>query len=103
MGTTTLADSAEAASTLLAELGDDRVKCVEVYRDRLMVHPLRLPDGASLAEALSLPHYLDVPGTTPGYSMWRGAWNGWDVHVFGELRTPAGAVAVGRGVRSWPV
>lgn len=97
--TSTLADSAGAASALLEELGDERVKCVEVYRDRLLVHPLRLPDGAALAESLSLPHYLDVPGTTPGYSMWRGVWNGWDVHVFGALRgAPDAAV-----VRRWPV
>ena len=72
-----LADSAAVASDLLAEVGDARVKWVEVFRDRLVVHPARLTEGADIAAQLELIAATDYPATKPGFTIWSGRWRAW--------------------------
>lgn len=92
-----LAGSAAGVAHLLAEVGDARIKWVEVFRDHLVVHPARQSDGAAIAAQLGITVATDYPATRPGFTMWTGRWNGMDIYVYGELRGPV------RAVRSWPV
>ncbi|MFE7506216.1 hypothetical protein [Promicromonospora sp. NPDC057488] len=92
----TLADSAAGVSDLLAEVGDARIKWVEVFRDHLVVHPERRSEGAAIAEQLGITVATDYPATRPGFTMWTGCWNGMDMYVYGDLRGTT------RAVRSWP-
>lgn len=91
-----LADSAAGASDLLAVLGDARVKWVEVFRDRLVVHPARLTEGADIAAQLEITTATDYPATKPGFTIWSGRWRDMEMFVYGELRGSA------RPVRAWP-
>jgi hypothetical protein len=91
-----LADSAAGASELLAELGDARVKWVEVFRDHLVVHPARITDGAAIAAQLGITVATDYPATQPGFTLWTGRWRGMEMYVYAELRGTA------RPVRAWP-
>ncbi|MFD6141778.1 hypothetical protein [Promicromonospora sp. NPDC060271] len=91
-----LADSATGVAALLAEVGDTRVKWVEVFRDRLVVHPARQSEGAVIAAQLGITVATDYPATTPGFTMWTGRWNDLDLFVYSELRGTT------RVVRSWP-
>ncbi|MFC8796403.1 hypothetical protein ACFT1B_34470 [Streptomyces griseoincarnatus] len=91
-----LADSAAGASDLLAEVGDARVKWVEVFRDHLVVHPARLTEGADIAAQLGITVATDYPATKPGFTIWSGRWKGMEMFVYGELRGAA------RPVRAWP-
>lgn len=92
-----LASSAAGVADLLAEVGDARIKWVEVFRDHLVVHPARQSEGAAIAAQLGITVATDYPATRPGFTMWTGRWNGMDMYVYGELRGPV------RAVRSWPV
>lgn len=92
-----LADSAAGVMALLAEIGGMQVKWVEVFRDRLVVHPARRSEGAAIAALLGVTVATDYPTTTPGFTLWTGHWNGIDVHVYGDLRGTA------RTIRPWPV
>jgi hypothetical protein len=91
-----LADSAAGVATLLAEVGDARIKWVEVFRDHLVVHPARQSEGAAIAAQLGITVATDYPATRPGFTMWTGCWNDMDLFVYGELRGTT------RAVRSWP-
>lgn len=91
-----LADSAAGAAELLAEVGDARVKWVEVFRDHLVVHPARLIEGADIAAQLGITAATDYPATRPGFTVWTGRWNGMDMFVYGALRGST------RAPRSWP-
>lgn len=91
-----LANSAAGASELLAEVGDARVKWVEVFRDHLVVHPARLGEGADIAAQLGITVATDYPATQPGFTIWTGRWRGMEMYVYGELRGSA------RPVRAWP-
>lgn len=91
-----LARSAAGAADLLAEVGDARIKWVEVFRDHLVVHPARLTEGAEIAAQLEITVATDYPATKPGFTVWTGCWRGMDMFVYSELRGSA------RPVRSWP-
>lgn len=91
-----LAESAAGASALLAMVGDARVKWVEVFRDRLVVHPARLSEGAVIAAELEITAATDYPATKPGFTIWSGRWRDMEMFVYGELRGSA------RQVRAWP-
>jgi len=91
-----LADSAAGAADLLAEVGDARIKWVEVFRDHLVVHPARLAEGAEIAAHLGITVATDYPATKPGFTVWTGRWNGMEMFVYAELRGTA------RSVRAWP-
>lgn len=91
-----LAESAAGAADLLAEVGDARIKWVEVFRDHLVVHPARLTEGAEIAAQLGITVATDYPATKPGFTVWTGCWHGMDMFVYGELRGTA------RPVRAWP-
>lgn len=91
-----LAESAAGASDLLAEVGDARVKWVEVFRDHLVVHPAQLREGADIAAQLGITVATDYPATQPGFTIWSGRWRNTDMFVYGELRGSA------RPVRRWP-
>ena len=91
-----LAISAAGVSELLAEVGDARVKWVEVFRDHLVVHPDRLSEGADIAAQLGITTATDYPATRPGFTIWTGTWRNMDTFVYGELRRTA------RPVRAWP-
>lgn len=91
-----LADSAAGARALLAEVGDARIKWVEVFRDHLVVHPARLTEGAEIAAQLGITVATDYPATRPGFTIWTGRWREMDMFVYGALRGSA------RPVRSWP-
>ena len=92
-----LADSATGVTALLREVGDSRIKWVEVFRDHLVVHPSRRSEGAAIAAQLGITVATDYPATRPGFTMWTGSWNNMDLYVYGELRGST------REVRSWPV
>ena len=81
-----LAGSAAAVTEVLAEVGDARIKWVEVFRDRLVVHPERRSEGAEIAAQLGVTFAADYPATRPGFTLWTGRWNGTDISVYGELR-----------------
>ncbi|MCP2265039.1 hypothetical protein ACFQHV_11660 [Promicromonospora thailandica] len=91
-----LATSAAGMSELLAQIGDERVKWVEVFRDRLVVHPERMSDGADIAAQLGITTATDYPATRPGFTVWTGRWQELDMFVYSELRGAA------RTVRAWP-
>ncbi|PUB28615.1 hypothetical protein C8K30_10335 [Promicromonospora sp. AC04] len=91
-----LADSAAGVAELLAEVGDARIKWVEVFRDHLVVHPARQSEGAAIAAQLGITVATDYPATKPGFTMWTGTWNGMDMYVYGDLRGTT------RTVRAWP-
>ena len=91
-----LADSAARAAALLAEVGDARIKWVEVFRDHLVVHPARLVEGADIAAQLGITVATDYPATRPGFTIWTGCWESMDMFVYGTLRGST------RAVRSWP-
>ena len=92
-----LADSATDVMVLLAEVGDTRIKWVEVFRDHLVVHPSRRSEGAAIAEQLGVSVATDYPATKPGFTLWTGCWNGMDLYIYGDLRGST------RAIRSWPV
>jgi hypothetical protein len=91
-----LADSAAGAADLLAEVGDARIKWVEVFRDHLVVHPARLVEGADIAAQLGITVATDYPATKPGFTVWTGRWNGMEMFVYAELRGTT------RSIRAWP-
>jgi hypothetical protein len=91
-----LTDSAAGVAALLAEVGDTRIKWVEVFRDHLVVHPARQSEGAAIAAQLGITVATDYPATQPGFTMWTGRWNGMDMYVYGDLRGST------RAVRPWP-
>jgi hypothetical protein len=91
-----LTDSTACAADLLAEVGDARIKWVEVFRSHLVVHPARLSEGAAIAAQLGITVATDYPVTRPGFTMWTGCWSGMDLYVYGELRRAI------RSVRAWP-
>ncbi|MFI6424779.1 hypothetical protein [Promicromonospora sp. NPDC050880] len=98
MGATaaSLTASAAGASALLEEIGDARVKWVEVFRDHLVVHPEQLSEGAAIAAQLEITSATDYPATRPGFTIWTGYWRGMETFVYGELRRTA------RPLRAWP-
>lgn len=91
-----LADSAVGVRALLEEIGDARVKWIEVFRDHLVVHPTRRSEGAAIAAQLGITVATDYPATRPGFTMWTGCWNDMDLYVYGDLRGST------REVRAWP-
>jgi len=92
-----LTDSTADVAELLAEVGDTRVKWVEVFRDHLVVHPTRQSEGAQIAEQLGITVATDYPATRPGFTMWTGTWRGMDLYIYGDLRGDT------RTVRAWPI
>lgn len=92
----TLADTTLSVRDLLDEVGDARVKWVEVFRDHLVLHPTQRSEGAAIAEQLGITVATDYPATRPGFTMWTGCWRGIDMYVYGDLRGSA------RPVRAWP-
>lgn len=81
-----LAASAVGVADLLAEVGDTRIKWVEVFRDRLMVHPARRSEGAAIAAELGFTVATDYPATQPGFTIWTGRWKAMDLYIYGDLR-----------------
>lgn len=91
-----LSGAMAGAGTLLAEVGETRVKWVEVFRDRLVVHPERMSEGADIAARLGIMACTDYPSTRPGFTVWSGRWRDLDLFVYAELR------GASRAVRAWP-
>jgi hypothetical protein len=82
----TLADSTTEVADLLTEVGDARIKWVEIFRDHLVVHPARRSEGAAIANQLGINVATDYPATRPGFTLWTGSWKGTDMYIYGELR-----------------
>ena len=82
----TLGDSATEVADLLTEVGEARIKWVEIFRDRLVMHPARRSEGEAIANQLGIHVATDYPATQPGFTLWTGSWKGIDMYIYGELR-----------------
>jgi hypothetical protein len=67
-----------------------------VFRDRLVVHPAQISEGAAIAEQLGITVATDYPASHPGFTLWTGRWKDTEMYVYAELRGSA------RSVRAWP-
>lgn len=88
----TLGESATGVADLLTEVGEARIKWVEIFRDHLVVHPARRSEGGAIADQLGITVATDYPATRPGFTLWTGSWKGIDMYIYGELREAVPAV-----------